>query len=104
MSFEPVIDPAIWRLRPDYVALSLVVRDGAQRASDEASDGAAGGGRTTGMRAADAWAEAHLRVLARGLSRVRRQAAAYAMLRRGAAPAGRDRADGQPRWSTPTTR
>ena len=37
MSFDPVIDPAIWRLRPDYVALSLVARDARNEASDVAS-------------------------------------------------------------------
>jgi DNA/RNA-binding domain of Phe-tRNA-synthetase-like protein len=37
MSFAPTIDPAIWRLRPDYVALSLMVRGGRNAASDPGS-------------------------------------------------------------------
>ena len=34
MTFEPAIDPAVWRLRPDYVALSLIVRNARNRPSD----------------------------------------------------------------------
>ena len=37
MSLDPVIDPAIWRLRPDFVALSLIVRKGRNAPSDNRS-------------------------------------------------------------------
>ena len=37
MAFEPEIDPAIGRLRPDFAALSVTVRNGRNGASDPAS-------------------------------------------------------------------
>jgi DNA/RNA-binding domain of Phe-tRNA-synthetase-like protein len=54
-----VVDPAVWRLRPDFVALSLVVRNARNAASDSDSAAmleAAADDRTT----AAAWAEGHL--------------------------------------------
>ena len=55
----PAIDPAVWRLRPDFVALSLVVRGGRNALSDGSSAAmlrAACEDGTTAVR----WAEAHL--------------------------------------------
>jgi DNA/RNA-binding domain of Phe-tRNA-synthetase-like protein len=57
MSFTPEIDLAIWRLRPDYVALSLTVRNARNGASDAAS------AAMLALAASDedmAWAAAHL--------------------------------------------
>lgn len=56
MTFEPVIDPAIWRLRPDFAALSLVVRNARNAPSDEASAAML----ATAMVETPPWAEAHL--------------------------------------------
>ena len=59
MTFDPIVDPAVWRLRPDYVALSLTVRNARNGISDAASAAllasAAGDDAT-----ADGWAAAHL--------------------------------------------
>ncbi|HEX6014207.1 MAG TPA: phenylalanine--tRNA ligase beta subunit-related protein [Geminicoccaceae bacterium] len=57
--FAPVVDPAVWHLRPDFVALSLVVRGGRNAPSDARSAAAlqaASEDRTT----AAGWAEPHL--------------------------------------------
>ncbi len=56
MSFEPEIDPAIWRLRPDFVALSLVVRNARNAPADEVSAAML----ASAMDRAAPWAEAHL--------------------------------------------
>lgn len=56
-AFAPAVDPAIWRLRPDFVALSIVIRDGRNAPSDERTG--------PGVRAAivpggPPWGAAHL--------------------------------------------
>ena len=56
MSFEPAIDPAIWRLRPDFAALSLVVRHARNAPADEVSAAML----ATAMDQPAPWAEAHL--------------------------------------------
>jgi DNA/RNA-binding domain of Phe-tRNA-synthetase-like protein len=56
MSFEPEIDPAIWRLRPDFVALSLVVRN----ARNAPADAVSAAMLAAAMDQAAPWAEAHL--------------------------------------------
>ena len=59
MSFDPVIDPAIWRLRPDFVALTLVVRKGRNAPSD-ARSAALLEAASKDTATAAGWAEAHL--------------------------------------------
>jgi len=59
MPFEPAIDPAIWRLRPDFVALSLAVHNGRNRPSDTRSAAMLEVAAAEGASAAG-WAEAHL--------------------------------------------
>ena len=59
MSFEPIIDPAIWRLRPDYVALSLAVRD-ARNAASDATSAALLAAAAADQGTAAAWAAPHL--------------------------------------------
>jgi DNA/RNA-binding domain of Phe-tRNA-synthetase-like protein len=59
MSFEPEIDPALWRLRPDFAALSLVVRQARNAPSDEAS-AAMLAAAAAGHDASAPWGEAHL--------------------------------------------
>ena len=56
MSFEPEIDPAIWRLRPDFAALSLVARNARNAPADEVSASRL----ATALDHAAPWAEAHL--------------------------------------------
>jgi len=53
--FVPSVDPAIWRLRPDFVALSIVVRGGRNEPGRDNMGGAA-----DLLADAPAWAEAHL--------------------------------------------
>jgi DNA/RNA-binding domain of Phe-tRNA-synthetase-like protein len=59
LSFIPVVDPAIWALRPDFVALNLVARGARNSASD--AEGAAQLAEACRV-AADGpdWATAHL--------------------------------------------
>jgi DNA/RNA-binding domain of Phe-tRNA-synthetase-like protein len=55
----PAIDPADWRLRPDFVALSLVVRGGRNAPSDAGCAAMLQAAGEDGATAAG-WAEAHL--------------------------------------------
>lgn len=56
MSLHPDIDPAIFTLRPDFTALSLLVEGGANRPSDAASAALLAGADLNHAT----WAEAHL--------------------------------------------
>ena len=59
MSFEPEIDPAIWRLRPDFAALSIAVRHG-RNGPPDADSAALLAAAATGPDDAGPWAAAHL--------------------------------------------
>jgi DNA/RNA-binding domain of Phe-tRNA-synthetase-like protein len=60
-SFSPVVDSAVWRLRPDFVALSLVARGGRNGPSDAASEALlAEACRAAESATAPGWAAAHL--------------------------------------------
>jgi DNA/RNA-binding domain of Phe-tRNA-synthetase-like protein len=52
-SFTPIVDTAIWRLRPDFVALSVVVRGGANGPSAQADP-------LPSIEGSPPWAEGHL--------------------------------------------
>jgi DNA/RNA-binding domain of Phe-tRNA-synthetase-like protein len=57
--FQPVVDPAIWALRPDFVALSIVVRGGRNEASEVSPIGPAPPSPDWGEAHLDAWREAY---------------------------------------------
>ncbi|MFO1046518.1 MAG: phenylalanine--tRNA ligase beta subunit-related protein, partial [Geminicoccaceae bacterium] len=59
MSFEPEIDPAVWRLRPDFAALSIVARR-ARNGPSDAHSAAMLAAAAADMDRAAPWAEAHL--------------------------------------------
>lgn len=63
-AFVPIVDPAIWRLRPDFVALSLVVRGARNRASPDvvglATEGTTPARPDVASLEAPAWSAAHL--------------------------------------------
>ena len=59
MSFEPGIDPAIWRLRRDFVALSITVRGGRNGPADAAST-ALLADAAAGLERPAPWAAGHL--------------------------------------------
>ncbi|MGD9508970.1 MAG: B3/4 domain-containing protein, partial [Geminicoccaceae bacterium] len=59
MLFEPEIDPAIWRLRPDFAAFSITVRDGRNGPADAAS-AAMLADAAAGLEGSAPWAAAHL--------------------------------------------
>jgi DNA/RNA-binding domain of Phe-tRNA-synthetase-like protein len=50
--FLPAVDPAVWALRPDFIALSIVVRGGRNKESDASS--------TEHAPPSPEWSEAHL--------------------------------------------
>jgi len=58
MPFEPEIDPAIWRLRPDFAAFSITVRNGRNGPADAVSTAMLAD--TAGLERAAPWANAHL--------------------------------------------
>lgn len=55
--FVPSVDRAIWRLRPDFVALSVVVRGGRNASSREATGHSTAAGLLADI---PAWSDAHL--------------------------------------------
>jgi DNA/RNA-binding domain of Phe-tRNA-synthetase-like protein len=59
VSFGVSVDPAIWRLRPDFAALSVVVRQGRNAPSDAHSKALLAAAREDTATAAS-WAELHL--------------------------------------------
>lgn len=59
-TFTPKIDPAIWALRPDFVALSVLVRHGRNGPSDEVSDALLAEACRAAVSDGPPWAEAHL--------------------------------------------
>src|SRR5690349_21192282 len=59
MAFEPDIDPAIWRLRPDFAAFSVTVQGGRNSPSDAAS-AAMLAEASAGLERSAAWATEHL--------------------------------------------
>jgi DNA/RNA-binding domain of Phe-tRNA-synthetase-like protein len=59
VSFGVSVDPAIWRLRPDFAALSVLVRQGRNTPSDAHSKALLAAAREDTATAA-AWAELHL--------------------------------------------
>lgn len=59
MSFEPTIDPAIWRLRPDFAALSIVALQ-ARNGPSDADSAAMLAAAVADMDRAAPWAAGHL--------------------------------------------
>jgi DNA/RNA-binding domain of Phe-tRNA-synthetase-like protein len=60
VSFNVSVDPAIWRLRPDFAALGVVVRQGRNAPGDAQSEALLAAAREDDTATAAAWAELHL--------------------------------------------
>ena len=60
MAFEPEIDPAIWRLRPDFAAFSITVQGGRNGPADAASAAMLADAAAAAMEQTAPWAAAHI--------------------------------------------